>query len=225
MKKQRKGSIRALGILTILLAMPVVACAASAEKSLDYDEMVKVPAGKFIYGKVYAKQEIDLPAFQIDKYEVTNEQYAKVVKGFKFEPEEAHFPAVFVSETEAESYCEALGKRLPSEEEWEKAARGTDGRMYPWGNNFDENAAVTSETAEGKLAEVGSREKGVSPYGAMDMAGNVWEWTSSFDERYSILRGGSFYEESWASTVVSKLTSIPEDGKEYIGFRCAKGVK
>lgn len=228
MKKQHMGSIKALGILTILLAMPVAASAAdvtSSGKSINYNEMVNVPAGKFIYGKVYAKQEIDLPAFQIDKYEVTNEQYAKVVKGHEFESEEAHFPAVFVSEIEAEDYCEAVGKRLPSEEEWEKAARGTDGRIYPWGSNFDEAAAVTSETAEGKVAEVGSREKGISPYGAMDMAGNVWEWTSSFDERYSILRGGSFYEESWASTVVSKLTSIPEDGKDYIGFRCAKGGK
>jgi iron(II)-dependent oxidoreductase len=225
MKKQHMESRTALGILTILLAMPMAALAASGEKSIDYNEMVTVPAGKFIYGKVYAKQEIDLPAFQIDKYEVTNEQYAKVVKGHTFEPEEAHFPAVFVSEIEAEEYCEAVGKTLPSEEEWEKAARGTDGRMYPWGNNFDETAAVTSETAEGKVAEVGSRSNGQSPYGAMDMAGNVWEWTSSFEERYSILRGGSFYEESWASTVVKKLTSIPEDGKDYIGFRCIKGGK
>lgn len=225
MKKQHMESRSALGILTILLVMPVAAIAASGEKPIDYDEMVKVPAGKFIYGKIYAKQEIDLPAFQIDKYEVTNEQYAKVVDGFTYEPEEAHFPAVFVSEIEAEKYCEAVGKRLPSEEEWEKAARGTDGRMYPWGNNFDESAAVTSETAEGKAAEVGSRKNGGSPYGAMDMAGNVWEWTSSFEDRYSILRGGSFYEESWASTVVKKLTSIPEDGKDYIGFRCVKGGK
>jgi len=225
MKKQHMESRTALGILTILLVMPMAAFAASGEKSIDYDEMVAVPAGKFIYGKVYAKQEIDLPAFKIDKYEVTNEQYAKIVLDHKYYPEEIHMPAVFVSQDEAADYCKSVDKRLPSEEEWEKAARGTDGRLYPWGNKFDEAAAVTSETADGKVSEVGTREKGKSPYGAMDMAGNVWEWTSSFEDRYSILRGGSFYEESWASTVVKKLTSIPEDGKDYIGFRCAKGGK
>ena len=228
MKKQHAEGIRALGILTILLSMPMVALAAdsaSDKKSINYNEMVNVPAGKFIYGKVYAKQEVDLPAFQIDKYEVTNEQYAKVVLDHKYYPEEIHMPAVFVSQLEAEDYCKSVDKRLPSEEEWEKAARGTDGRLYPWGNKFDEAAAVTSETADGKVSDVGTREKGKSPYGAMDMAGNVWEWTTGFDERYSILRGGSFYEESWASQVISKLTSIPEDGKDYIGFRCVKGGK
>ena len=228
MRKQHMGSLKTLGILTIFLVMPVAAFAsdaASDEKSINYDEMVNVPAGKFIYGKIYAKQEIVLPAFQIDKYEVTNEQYARVVLDHKYYPEEIHMPAVFVSQLEAEDYCKSVDKRLPSEEEWEKAARGTDGRLYPWGNDFDDAAAVTSETADGKVSDVGTREKGKSPYGAMDMAGNVWEWTTGFDERYSILRGGSFYEESWASTVISSLTSIPEDGKDYIGFRCVKGGK
>lgn len=196
-------------------------------KSINYDEMVTIPAGKFIYGKLYAKQEIELPAFKIDKYEVTNEQYAKVVKDFKYEPGEEHHPVVFVSMFEAEAYCKALGKRLPTEREWEKAARGTDGRLYPWGNEFDPEAAVTKETTPPgqKASPVGSKEKGKSPYGVMDMAGNVWEWTSSYDGRYYILRGGSYYEPSWAATVLSTLTSIPEDGKEYIGFRCVKDIK
>ncbi|MFQ5581071.1 MAG: formylglycine-generating enzyme family protein [Mariprofundaceae bacterium] len=230
MKKHCVGSKAVFGFLTAVMIGTLSLGATSAlagHHKKNYDEMVSVPAGKFIYGPVYAKQEVNLPAFKIDKYEVTNEQYAKVVKGFEYEPEKAHFPAVFVSEVEAEAYCEAVGKRLPSEEEWEKAARGTDGRLYPWGDEFDETAAVTKETtAEGQKArEVGSREKGKSPYGAMDMAGNVWEWTSGYEERYSILRGGSYYEEAWAAQTISTLTSIPDDGKEYIGFRCAKGGK
>lgn len=229
MKKRDMGSRAVFGLMAVLIVAVLSACATSAlaGKKKNYDEMMPVPAGKFIYGKVYAKQEVNLPAFKIDKYEVTNKQYAKVVKGFKYEPEQAHFPVVFVSMDEAEAYCKAVGKRLPSEEEWEKAARGTDGRLYPWGDEFDETAAATSETTpEGQKArEVGSFEKGKSPYGAMDMAGNVWEWTSSYDERYSILRGGSYYEGSWASQVISTLTSIPEDGKEYIGFRCLKEGK
>jgi len=229
MKKWDMKGGAIFGFFALLMVGLISACAtnALAGNKKSNGEMVSVPAGKFIYGQVYAKQEIDLPAFKIDKYEVTNEQYAKVVKDFKYDPKEAHFPAVFVSMNEAEAYCNALGKRLPSEEEWEKAARGTDGRLYPWGDEFDESAAVTSETtAKGqKASAVGSRKKGKSPYGAMDMAGNVWEWTSGFEERYSILRGGSYYEGAWASQVISTLTSIPEDGKEYIGFRCAKGGK
>lgn len=230
MNTQHIKGVKAFAFLTVIFAIPCYAAAADAGsenggKAINYDEMVEVPAGKFIYGKLYAKKEINLPAFKIDKYEVTNEQYAKVNKAFKYEPEEAHMPAVFVSQVEAEQYCSALGKRLPSEEEWEKAARGTDGRLYPWGNDFDEEAAVTNETADGRVANVGSREKGASPYGAMDMAGNVWEWTTGYEQPYSILRGGSFYEDSWASTVISTLSSIPDDGKDYVGFRCVKDSK
>jgi formylglycine-generating enzyme required for sulfatase activity len=227
--KKHMGSKVAFGLLAIMMigALSIGATSALAGKNKKNDDMVSVPAGKFIYGKVYAKQEVDLPAFKIDKYEVTNEKYAKVVKDFKYVHEEEHFPVVFVSLNEAEAYCNAVGKRLPTQEEWEKAARGTDGRLYPWGDEFDETAAVTSETtAEGQKArEVGSREKGKSPYGAMDMAGNVWEWTSSYDERYNILRGGSYYEGAWAAQAISHLSSIPEDGKEYVGFRCVKDGK
>jgi iron(II)-dependent oxidoreductase len=232
MKKQRLGNMVTAGILALSL-LPLAANAAeggaiNTGKSINYSEMVTVPAGKFIAGKIYAKQEVTLPAFQIDKYEVTNEQYAKVAKvhtGHEYSSDEAHQPAVFVSQVEAEAYCKAVGKRLPSGNEWEKAARGTDGRLYPWGNDYDESAVVSKETAEGKVAEVGTREKGKSPYGAMDMAGNVWEWTTDYDGRYVILRGGSFYEEAWASTVLSTLTSIPEDGKKYTGFRCVRDIK
>ncbi|MDX8403283.1 MAG: SUMF1/EgtB/PvdO family nonheme iron enzyme [Mariprofundaceae bacterium] len=230
MKRQHMDSKVIFGLFAVAMIGVLSAGATSAlagHHKKNYDEMVSVPAGKFIYGKVYAKQEVNLPAFKIDKYEVTNEQYAKIVKGFKYDSKEAHFPAVFVSMEEAGAYCAAVGKRLPSEEEWEKAARGTDGRLYPWGDDFDESAAATRETTaeKQKAREVGSFEKGKSPYGAMDMSGNVWEWTSGYDGRYSILRGGSYYEEAWAAQVISTLTSIPEDGKEYVGFRCVKGGK
>ena len=224
----RNMSVFAVLGIFLTASFSAVAGDAGAKKgggAINYDEMVEVPAGKFIYGKLFSKKEIKLPAFKIDKYEVTNEQYAKVVKDFQYYPEEAHMPAVFISQIEAQHYCKALGKRLPSEQEWEKAARGTDGRLYPWGDEFDESAAVTNETAEGRAADVGSREKGASPYGAMDMAGNVWEWTTGYETPYSILRGGSFYEDSWASTVVSTLSSIPDDGKDYVGFRCVKDIK
>ncbi|MBI5659155.1 MAG: SUMF1/EgtB/PvdO family nonheme iron enzyme [Nitrosomonadales bacterium] len=200
---------------------------AKGEKAANYDETVLVPAGKFVFGK--DKKEISLPAFLIDKYEVTNKQYAKFNLDHKYDSIVANFPVTMVSQEDAKSHCEALDKRLPTEQEWEKAARGTDGRIYPWGNSFELSHAVTSETDfEGhppQPLKVGTHEKGKSPYGVMDMSGNVWEWTSSYDERYSILKGGSFFEDREPAKATSRLRSIPDDSKDYIGFRCVKDAK
>ena len=198
----------------------------NGDGALKYSDMVLIPGGKFIYGKDGAKQEISLPGFMIDKYEVTNDQYAKINPGHhhEYEPGEGDLPAGWVSQIDAGEYCKTLGKRLPTEQEWEKAARGTDGRIYPWGNEFDESAAVTSETA-GKAMVVGSRPKGASPFGVMDMSGNVWEWTDSYNDRYAILRGGSYFEDSSYAKVTSALRSIPDDSKQYVGFRCVKSTE
>jgi len=238
MKKQFMGSKTVLGLLTILLAGMSSAGAGEAAdrssakkgKAINYDEMVVVPAGKFIFGKPGSTKEISLPAFSIDKYEVTNKQYAKFNLDHKYGKGGDNYPVTMVSIAEASDHCAALDKRLPTEQEWEKAARGTDGRLYPWGNEFDKVLCITKENAavEGQpalIAPVGSCEKGQSPYGAMDMAGNVWEWTSSWNERYSVLRGGSFFEGRESSTVYSFLLSIPDDAKDYVGFRCVKDIK
>lgn len=231
MMKCLTGNKAVLGLLAILASGMSNAMAsedlkhASAKKgnANNYDEMVLVPAGKFIFGKPGSTKEINLPAFHIDKYEVTNKQFARFNLDHRYEPEKANFPVTMVSLYDANAHCEALDKRLPTEQEWEKAARGTDGRAYPWGNEFDKIACITSENAvDGQPAEVGSCEKGASPYGAMDMAGNVWEWTSSWDERYSILKGGSFFEGRNSVTTFSSLLSIPDDSKDYVGFRCVK---
>jgi len=233
MKRRVKGSKATHWLLTALMVGVLGAGASVAsddqsakkEKATNYDKMVVIPAGKFIFGNADAKKEIKLPVYQIDKYEVTNEQYAKVKKDHEFDSTMAHFPVVSVSQTEAADYCKALGKRLPTEQEWEKAARGTDGRIYPWGNEFDEAAAVTNETASEGPMTVGSREKGKSPFGVMDMAGNVWEWTASYDSLYAILRGGSYYEGGDYAAVYKTINSIPDDSKNYIGFRCVKDGK
>ena len=238
-----------LGLLTILMAGASSAGAGEAsdrssakkhpsekqektkhEGATNYDEMVVVPAGKFIFGKPGATKEISLPAFAIDKYEVTNKQYAKFNLDHKYGKGGDNYPVTMVSIADASAHCEALDKRLPTEQEWEKAARGTDGRIYPWGNEFDKVLCITKENAavEGQpaiIAPVGSCEKGKSPYGAMDMAGNVWEWTSTYNERYSVLRGGSFFEGRESSTTFSFLLSIPDDAKDYVGFRCVKDIK
>lgn len=229
--------IRNKAVIVILAALIAGASDARAEKgnhsakrgkNIIYDEMVLIPGGKFIFGKDGAKKEISLPAFMIDKYEVTNKQYARFNLDHKYDSWLENLPVVMVSQKDAVSHCEALDKRLPTEEEWEKAARGTDDRIYPWGNKFDTEAAVTNETDfEGhppQPLEVGTHEKGKSPYGVMDMSGNVWEWTASYDVRYSILKGGSFFEDRDFATITSKLRSIPDDSKDYVGFRCAKDV-
>jgi len=193
------------------------------------DDMVLVPAGKFVFGKGSGKQTVELPAFQIDKHEVTNRQYARFNTEFKFESGTENMPATMVSQIDARNYCEAADKRLPTEQEWEKAARGTDEREYPWGNEFDPEAAVTGETDfrghPPQPLEVGSRAKGKSPYGALDMAGNVWEWTASNEGRYFVLKGGSFFEDRGYATTTSRLLSIPNDSKDYVGFRCVKAAK
>ena len=222
------------GILTILISgMSNTWAGETSEKGAkakNYDEMVVIPAGKFTFGPPGATKEISLSAYAIDKYEVTNKQYAKFNLDHKYEAGGDNYPATMVSINDAIAHCEALDKRLPTEEEWEKAARGTDGRIYPWGNEFDKVLCITREssTVEGQpalIAPVGSCEKGNSPYGVADMAGNVWEWTSGHDQRYSVLRGGSFFEGRNSATVFSSLLSITDDAKDYVGFRCAKDVK
>jgi formylglycine-generating enzyme required for sulfatase activity len=249
MKNRFMRSKVVLGLLTILLAGMSSADASEAsdrpsakkqssakkekakkEEAKNYDEMVVVPAGKFIFGRPGSTKEITLPAFAIDKYEVTNKQFARFNLDFKYGKGGDHYPATMVSFVEASDHCAALDKRLPTEQEWEKAARGTDGRIYPWGNQFDKVRCITKESAavEGQpalIAPVGSCESGNSPYGTADMAGNVWEWTSTTEDRYSVLKGGSFFEERSSAAAYSNLLSIPDDAKDYVGFRCVKDIK
>ena len=171
------------------------------------ENMVKVPAGKFLYGD--KKQERDLPEFWIDKTPVTNTEYARFVVAAGHEPPQhwkgktpsqkiADHPVVYVTWRDAVAYAKWAGKRLPTEEEWEKAARGTDGREYPWGD-WKEGRCNSREAGIGTTTSVGRYSPGGdSPYSCVDMAGNVWEWAASEWEEGSarrVLRGGSFYSD------------------------------
>jgi formylglycine-generating enzyme required for sulfatase activity len=166
--------------------------------------MLLVPAGEFIMGSSDSDPDaaddekpqhtVYLDAFYIDETEVTNAQYRACVEaGACNAPADttdydhadyAQHPVVYVSWGDADAYCLWAGKRLPAEAEWEKAARGTDGRTYPWGEGIDCDHAQYSECG-GRTVPVGSKAKGASLYGALDMAGNVWEWVADwYDSGY-----------------------------------------
>jgi formylglycine-generating enzyme required for sulfatase activity len=240
--------------LSLLFAPSAGRSAASTITAGDGAEMVFIPEGEFIAGLPPGEpgsernplRKVYLRGFYIDKYEVTNAQYHKCVaaggckdpsliidyphtlfeagkKWYRMETMK-DYPVVGITWRQAGIYCEWAGKRLPLGPEWEKAARGTDGRTYPWGNEWDGTRANWDDGGKTdgyrKLAPVGSFPKGASPYGAMDMAGNVREWVDN-----AVVRGGS-----WYSNLVSLRTGDPGHGyiverDDDMGFRCAKDAE
>ena len=219
--------------------------------------MVYVPGGTFMMGSDKGVDEAERPAHQvtvkpffIDTYEVTNEDYEKFVKAANY-----HSPATWKNGSfpsgaerkpvtgvmwyDANEYARWAGKRLPTEEEWEFAARGTDGRTYPWGNDWRQGSA-NANGAEQSMVDVGAHN-GASPFGAYDMIGNAWEWTASNFRAYpggrlpanqpsgelKAIRGGSYestkdygtttYRVGWPSRYVSASSQT--------GFRCVKDVQ
>jgi formylglycine-generating enzyme required for sulfatase activity len=201
-------------------------------------EMVLIPAGEFLYGFLYGdeKKKVTLPEFWIDKTPVTNAEYARFVADTGHEPPRhwkgktppqkiADHPVTYVSWHDAVAYAEWAGKRLPTEEEWEKAARGSDGRVYPWGDGFDKNRCNTKESGIGKTTPVGQYSpQGDSPYGCVDMAGNVWEWTASdYDKNRKVVRGGSWGYLQQDARCSARNGGNPRGRFYGRGFRCARG--
>ncbi len=231
---------------------------ASQAETLDMP-MVLVPAGKFTRGSNLSDDEkpvrqIYLNAFYMDKYEVTVGQYAKylTVTGMEEPPDweimsqlqHQRRPVVNVSWEDAVNYCKWSGKRLPTEAEWEKAARGTSGGIYPWGNEaptrLHANYGRSDWDEHLALAPVGSFEAGKSPYGIYDMAGNAWEWVFDWydhdfyakspeknpigpakgDEK--VVRGGSWLYVSEFLRSAHRFNAQPSNRHFGYGFRCAK---
>ena len=230
------------------------------------NEMILIPAGNFIMGTDNRlpdegpEHKVYLPAYYIDKYEVTNLQYKKFIdetnhrspthfRNRTFPEGKADHPVTYVTWYDATDYCAWAGKRLPTDAEWEKAARGEHGRIFPWGDEFEVNNANTpvrweALNKEGDTTPVGSFPGGVSPYGLYDMSGNVWEWTSSwylpypgntrktenYGEKYKVLKGGSWWDCSFYKCGISAPTynrSFFMQGtrNNSFGFRCAKDAK
>lgn len=271
---KEESMLRKYGI--ILIALPLM-CALSActkkegandAEALDAasvevepekvgEEMVFIPAGEFILGTddkehyaYFPARKMDLPAFWIDKYEVTNMEFLNFSIDNNYQAEgikegqdwhiffsttdKANVPVVFVTFNDAEAYCKAEGRRLPTEYEWEKAARGTEGYKYPWGNEWDGSRANTWESGYEAPIAVGSLND-VSPYGVVDMLGNVQEWTSTIYAPYKgnpkrdpnarkdmrVVRGLSFSYRGRLGSIYERSAYVPNALFNF-GFRCAR---
>ncbi len=226
-------------------------------EGMEDSGMVTIPAGEFVMGSGQGDEEpthaVSLDAFEIDIFEVTNAQFAQFVEetGYQTDAEKSNdpspwrafftegkerYPVVKVSWNDAQAYCEWVGKRLPTEVEWEKAARGTDERIYPWGDEWDVAKVNSKESGFRGPVTVGSFFEGGSPYGALDMAGNVWEWTDSwyqgypqttfnsnyFGETYKVLRGGGWFSEQEQVRTTQRNANSPDAANDDIGFRCVR---
>jgi len=202
----------------------------------DGKEMILIPAGPFQFGP--DRQPMDLPAFFIDRYPVTNDEYRRYVdaklapfpphwrKGAPLPGAENH-PVVQVTWFDAAAYAEWAGKRLPSGPEWEKAARGTDGRVYPWGDSFDPGRLNSGDRGPMTTLPVGQFSPlGDSPYGLADMAGNVYEWTNDGNPVVTMgLRGGSWLDGRDEARTFAVRRHTPRRKNDFIGFRCVAPVE
>lgn len=210
-------------------------------ETFDGVAMVQVPAGCFMMGNEAGRRDerpahaicFDAP-FWIDRTEVTNAQYGS--------------PGAFEGDDvargnltwfEARDHCLSRGARLPTEAEWEYAARGPDNLIYPWGNELVEENLVFERNSNNTIAPVGSRPAGVSWVGALDMAGNVWEWVSSIYRPYPytardgredlddstssrVYRGGIGSYIDFAASAPIRFQGVPDTRDWFIGFRCAR---
>jgi serine/threonine-protein kinase len=228
-----------------------------AEK--DGMTLLHVPAGDFTMGSDNGESDekpphaVYLDAFWIDQTEVTNAMYAKCVQDgacnrpssiashrrdrYYGNPEFDNYPVIYVSWEDARAYCVWADRRLPTEAEWEKAARGENALIYPWGGDAPTDNLLNYNDDARDTTEVGTYPNGASPYGALDMAGNVWEWVADwYDKTYyaaspasnplgpssgqfRLHRGGAFYDDDVRSA--RRIPDEPGVAYYHIGFRCA----
>jgi sulfatase modifying factor 1 len=229
-------------------------------QQIDSVAMVYIEPGPFTMGsdlpsaKPNAKpaHKVELNAYWLYQNEVTNKQYLAFVQQTNHaEPAQwkqtggypagrDKFPVVSVSWDDADAYCRFAGKRLPTEAEWEKAARGVHQLIWPWGNEWDSDKANGANQGAATLQEVGSHPAGRTPYGADDMAGNAWEWVQDwYDADYysvspltaptgpalgqtKIMRGGAWPDDPNQLRTFTRVGVFPPDyASDVVGFRCA----
>lgn len=230
----------------------------------DRDDMTLryVPAGNFTMGSesVFPEEQpvhsVYLDAFWMDRTDITNKMYALCVNAgacsapggtssfahssYYGNSEFDNYPVIHVDWTMANTYCKWAGRQLPTEAQWEKAARGTDGNVYPWGNNVPSNDLLNYNGVVGDTTEVGKYPKGASPYGVLDMAGNVWQWVADWysDTYYAsspaynplgpdsgqdrMLRGGAWYNSGYNIRSAHRYWFHPSYTYYGVGFRCSR---
>jgi formylglycine-generating enzyme required for sulfatase activity len=253
--------------LTKPLELPSAALGWSYNRQADGMVMVYVPGGTFVMGSANdfpgaagvetPQHKVTLSDFWIDKTPVTNEQYGLCVADHRCQsprmtnswhrenyygnPAFADYPVIYVNWNDAQAYCTWAGVKLPTEAQWEYAARGLTSYVYPWGNSAPNNTLANWDQPGGDTSSVDSHSDGASWVGALEMAGNVWEWTADWYEEYSedyavdplgpkrgrrkVTKGGSYLNGVESVRSASRNPLFPDyDDNPYIGFRCAADV-
>jgi formylglycine-generating enzyme required for sulfatase activity len=209
-------------------------------------EMVLISGGEFTMGSNDGDPDeapphpVSVASFWMDLTEVTNDEFAAFMQATGYQAPavqlgEGNHPVSRVTWDDADAYCAWAGKRLPAEAEWEFAARGTDGRVYPWGNDWDLAKANGRERGIRGTTAVGSFGAGASPFGVLDMAGNVREWTADFYDKYPgssfysqffnkfrVHRGGGWFDDAADLRAANRNGGPPDSANDDLGFRCAK---
>ena len=203
------------------------------QTATDECEMILIHAGPFLFGEDREHRTVDHD-YLIDKYPVTNRRYEVFVEatgharpfhweGGKIPKGMEDHPVVYVNWYDAQAFAEWAGKRLPTVEEWEKAARGEDGRLYPWGE-WAVDKCCNVENFPGSTVPVTEFPEGASPYGVMQMAGNVCEWTATRYRDWIVLKGGSFQDHALTLRCDNNQFLTPDFAYTHAGIRCVRDV-
>ncbi len=257
----RAGCQRRLALAigwVIIISATVGLLLSKTQSTAQANDMVYIPAGSFTMGSdlpdapfdTKPEHTVDLDAYWIDRHEVTNQAYKVFLDATghpwprswddKYPTGRDDLPIAGVSWADAVAYCDSITKRLPTEAEWEKAARGTDKRMWPWGNEWDVAKANAGAINNAVLKPVGSYPAGASPFGLYDMAGNVWEWVQDWYAaeyytlqkwhnpagpalgEFKVARGGAWTDAPLQTRTFVRLGIYPPDFPgNAVGFRCA----